>query len=520
MNTFLQKHRSSVTGYLSGFDRLVLRGSLRALYGRPVMEQYLRCRNVLMKDFGKHVHAVTGQLKQATELMAETSDRPILYLPSTQISKESKAREVMEQDGIQEGLICILSCVEPCQTFDVYRNRETRTLDLVSRMRKCLHYYHYWIDPEIGFMHGRIQTWFPFQIQICLNGREWLSRSLDREGIAYQKSENCFPWIEDTDRAQSLMDDQLKTDWPGLLNGLAHRLNPIHDEIFHGFSMRYYWTVHESEWATDIMFRCTDDLAALYRRLVHHGMSTFNSHDVMRFLGRKVLASGKVRKHFKGEVVSDLRERPEGVRIRHRVKRNWIKMYDKQGSILRVETVINDPRDFRSYRPKEGGRKEEKQWMIMRRGVADLHRRAQVSQAANDRYLEMLSDVDADTSLGERIGQLCHHVMWKGKRFRGLNPFGKDDSLLAVILHGEYMVNGFRNRDIREKLFGVTDDFLQINRLSGRVTRLIRLLRAHHLIRKITSTKRYLPTRRGRKFLVALASAKNASSQKLTELAA
>ena len=520
MNSFVQKHSSVVTGDLSGFDRLLLRGTLRSLYGIPVMTQYLRCRNVLMKDFSKHVQQVSERVKRATVAVAQSADRPVVYLPSTLTSKEEKAREIMRKEEIQEGLICILSCVEPCQTFSVRSNRATKMLDLVSERRKCLHYYHYWVDPEMGFMHGRLQTWFPFQIQVCLNGREWLSRRLDREGISYRKNENCFPWIEDLDRAQFLLDEQLRTDWPRLLDEIAQRLNPIHDEIFRGFSQRYYWSVRASEWATDLMFRSPADLAALYPRLVRHGMATFKSNDVMRFLGRKVPASGKVHGKFKGEVVSDIRERPEGMRIRHRVNRNWIKMYDKQGSILRVETVINCPKDFQSYRPKEGGPKEEKKWRIMRRGVADIHRRAQVSQAANNRYLEMLSEVELDASLGETIGRVCFPVHWKKKQHRGLVPLGKDDSLLHAVLNGTYTVNGFRNRDLREQLFGPSIDQKEKIRFRAKVTRMLRLLRAHRLIKKIVHTHRYTLTALGRKILIAMLAAKNASSRKLTECAA
>jgi hypothetical protein len=520
MNSFIQKHAGNVIGTLSGFDRLMLRGTLRSLYNVSVMDQYLRCNNVLMKDFGKHVGHVSERIKVASRAEAERLGRPQIYLPSTQTSKEDTAREIMKKNKIKEGLICILSCVEPCRSFEVHSNRETKMLDLVPRIRKCLHYYHYWMDPEMGFMHGRIQTWFPFLIQVCLNGREWLSRALDREGIAYRRRDNCFPWIEDVDRAQTLMDGQLQTDWPGVLGNIAQKLNPIHDEVFCAFRQQYYWTVHESEWATDVMFRSPRDLAALYPRLVLHGMTTLGSPDVMRFLGRRVPLSGEVHGKFDGEVITDLRTRPEGVRIKHRVNRNSIKMYDKQGSVLRVETTINEPADFKSYRPKEGGKKEDLDWRVMRRGVADIHRRAEVSQAANTRYLETMAQVDVDAPLGVLFEKLSLPVLLKGQRIRGLDPWGSDARLLALVTRGEYAVNGFRNRDLREHLFGQPANDRDKRRLSGKVTRMLRLLRAHGLIRKVPHTHRYLLTDKGRTILVAMAAAKNASPRKLTELAA
>jgi hypothetical protein len=484
------------------------------------MEQYLRVKRVLLKDFGKHAKQVSERLKAASLMEARRWGRQVRYLPSAKTSKETVAREIATRDGISEGLICVLTCVEVCPSFDIYRNREMKILELQPRTRKCLHYYHYWMHPELGFMHARIQTWFPFTIQVCLNGREWLAQSLSREGMGYQRKGNCFTWLADVERAQELMDAQLRTNWPHLLDSIARALNSAHEEIFRGFSLSYYWTVHQSEWATDVMFRRAPELAALYPRLIRHGISTFGSGDVMRFLGRKVPPSGKVHGNFAGEVISDIRERPEGLRLRHRVNRNWLKMYDKQGSILRVETVINCPRDFQSYRPKEGGPRDEKKWRIMRRGVADIHRRAQVSQAANERYLDMLAEVDMDAPLGKIMDRLCLHVIWKGKRHRGLNPWGQDASLLAVIARGEYSVNGFRNRDLRERLFGPAKNDQEKKRQSGKVTRMLRLLRAHGLIRKIAHTFRYHLTAKGRSILIALSAAKNASPRKLTELAA
>jgi hypothetical protein len=198
------------------------------------------------------------------------------------------AQRIAEQDGIKEGLICVLTCVEPCVSFDIHRNRETKRLELVTRYRKCLHVYHYSSHPVLGFMNARIQTWFPFNIQVCVNGREWLSRQMDRAGIAYQRRHNCFTWIEDLQKAQELMDDQLRTSWPCLLADIARTLNPAREGIFKEFPAEYYWSAYQSEWTSDIMFRSPEDLARLYPSLVYHAVATFSRPDVLRFLGRNI----------------------------------------------------------------------------------------------------------------------------------------------------------------------------------------------------------------------------------------
>ena len=90
-------------------------------------------------------------------------------------------------------------------SFQAVPNRETRKLDFKLEQRKCLHLYHYLIHPVFD-SYARIQPWFPFRIQTCLNGREWLARQMDAAGLRYVRQDNCFPWIEDFAEAQRLMD--------------------------------------------------------------------------------------------------------------------------------------------------------------------------------------------------------------------------------------------------------------------------------------------------------------------------
>jgi hypothetical protein len=207
------------------------------------------------------------------------------------------------------------TCVETCQTFEVHRNAETKRLELESRLRKCLFLYHYSIHPVFGFMNARIQTWFPFSIQICLNGREWLARQMNAAGLPYLRQDNCFPWIEDFARAQELMNAQLRTNWPGELNGIARQLNPIHEEIFDRVPLAYYWSTFQSEWASDIVFREAVALKRLHPLLLRHALISFGSTEVLQFLARRVRQDGQVRRNFNGEVDTDLREPAEGVRI-------------------------------------------------------------------------------------------------------------------------------------------------------------------------------------------------------------
>jgi hypothetical protein len=522
VETFLDKHARDVIGVLSGFDRLVFRGTLRMLAQRSGMMVYLRAVQVLLKDFAGHAAACTQQLRDASEALARCNNRPIQYVPSSSTSKEELARGIAKADGIKQGLICVLTAVEPCLSYEIVRDRNAKLLRLEPRHRKCLYLYHYQRHPMFGFMHARIQTWFPFSIQICLNGREWLARAMDAAGLHYVQRDNCFTWLEHPELAQWLMDRQVQAAWPELLSGIARSLNPQHVAMFQAFPVEYYWSTYQSEWATDILFRNTPSLARLYPRLVQHGLTTFLSPDVMRFLGRNIPATGNILPQFKDEVVSDAKRRPEGVRIKHRLGENSIKMYDKQGSVLRVETTINDAAGFKSFRTPEGKPNAPQSWHCMRKGIADLHRRTEVSQAANDRYLQALASVDDTTSLGELTARLCRPTKHQGRRVRPLNPHAPADAaLLKAISRGEFTINGFRNRDLRRLLFPNTSASKpEQRRQAATVTRQLALLRAHHLIRKVPHTHRYHLTDAGRIAVTALNTARNVNTHQLTKLAA
>lgn len=522
MEGFLSRHAGAVIGVLSGFDRLVFRGTLRGLLLRNYgMARYLWANRVLLKDFGGHAEALSQQVKAASEALASETGRPLRYLASSAASKEAVAREIAKADRVERGLICILSAVEPCWSFAIVRDRASKRLVMAAQQRKCLHLYHYHLDPRLGLMHARIQTWLPFSIQVCVNGREWLARQMDAAGLGYIKRENCFTRLEDAERAQQLMDRQLETNWPDVLNAIARRLNPRHAAMFHAYPADYYWSTYQSEWASDVMFRDAASLARLYPKLVHHGLTTFLSPDVMRFLGRRIPPEGRVPPALKADVVSDLKTRPEGVRIKHRLGANSIKMYDKQASVLRVETTINDAAGFKAYRAPEGKSAAAKAWRGMRKGVADLHRRAEVSQAANQRYLAALASVDDPRSLGQLAARLCRPVIHNGRRARALNPYAPADAkLLAAISRGELALNGLRNRDLRQLLFGQPASPDQQRRQAAAVTRRLALLRAHGLIRKVPTTHRYHLTVHGRIAVTALIAARNASADSLTKLAA
>ena len=406
MLSFLTKFAAVVRGVLSGFDRLFFCGTLRNLSHCRGLQRYLWAQRIPYKDFAAHSLEVTARLEEASLRQARALGREIRYLNSAQHRKEDIAREIAARDRIKQGLICVLRSVDPCMSFAIHKNHRTRKLEIGYRQRKCLHLYHYQIHPVFGFMHTRIQTWFPFRIYVCLNGREWLARQMDQAKLHYVRRDNTFTWLEDIAAAQALFDQQVQANWPGLLGGLAEAVNPAHADLFAKYPCRYYWSVSDSEWASDVMFQSRAALQEVYPRLLHYAVTTFGAVDVLRFLGQPVPASGKVPHHCRHEISSNIKERLEGVRIKHWLNGNSLKLYDK-GSVLRVETLIRDPGDFKVYRAAEGDPEGPKDWRPLRKGVADLPRRAEVSQAANGRYLGALTAVHDATPLRQLVEPLC-----------------------------------------------------------------------------------------------------------------
>jgi len=550
MQSFLTRFTALVRGILCGLDRLCLVGSLRRISYTLGFQNYLWWSGVRFKDFADHHRRVSAQLEEASLRLAQERGREIRYLNSAQHRKEDIAREIAARDRIRNGLICVLRSVDPCMSFEVRKNGGTRKLEIKYRQRKCIHLYHYQIHPVFGFMHARIQTWFPFRVYVCINGREWLARQLDQARLRYVRRDNTFTWLEDVAAAQALFDQQLQAEWPTLLGGLTEALNPLHAEIFAKMPCHYYWSIEDSEWASDVMFRSRAALESVYPRLLRYAVSSFTAADVLRFLGQPVSASGKVPHHCRHEVSTNLKERLEGSRLKHWLNHNSIKMYDKT-SVLRCETLIHDPGAFRVLRPPQGEPEGPVQRRPLRKGLVDLPRRAELSQAANERYLEALAAVHEETPVREWVEPLCQPVAdvrpaqadggtaplaggtgeaaeaapggrpsapaRPGRRLRALNPLAREDAaLVAAIGRHEFMIQGLRNRDLCRLLYGSAPvAAAEKRKRSAAVTRKLRLLRGHGLLEKVPGTHRYVVPPAGRQAITALLAVRGASTEQL-----
>ena len=522
MKVFLNRYGARVKGVLSGWDRLAFRGTLRWLATTAGLSSYLSCQDILLKDFSVWAQFLTKQIRQSCEAVAEGLGIRTEYLRSCATDKEALARRIAEEDGIAEGPICMLSAVEPSYSPTVVGNKESRRLEVAMRQRKCVWIYFYFNDPQVGLGHVRLESWLPFTIKGCLNGRHWLERDLLRSGIKYVKQDNCFRWIADIPRAQELANQQLRTDWPARLDGFVQTFFPVMNGLLGQGRVDYYWSADATEWATDIMFGKTGDLDRLFPMLARYGLTVSDSTSVMRYLG-KIPGDAALPAKVAGEVRGDRRKRYEGICVKHRAGGNSVKVYNKAGNVLRTETTINHTRTFKTFRQPDDDAHRKPGWLPMRKGVADLERRSRISQASNERYLDMLAACPTDATFTEVVGTVCQPVIRDGRRARALNPSAESDMhLLRFLTQGQWAIAGLRNRDLVSWLLPSRDNLSPADRKkwSARASRLLRLLRLHGLIQKVGKTHRYHVTPKGRQVAALMISASTVQAQQLMEMAA
>jgi hypothetical protein len=482
---FLVKHTDKIQGVLSCFDRVIFRGYLPLSYPKG-MSGFLYQQKVLLKNFKDYAPTIAERIKEHVKAVVEQAGAVYRHLPSKE-PMEAQARQIVQEKGIREGIVCAYSQLETCRSFRFEMSAGMPRLRL--DYRRCLVIYVFVMHAVLGLIHVKLHTWFPLTMQVYVNGHDYLAKKLDSLGVPYTMADNAFTSIGDLAAAQACADRFAKLNWPKLLGAMAKQFNPLVGKELRG--QDYYWVSDQAEYATDVLFKDRPALAGLYPRLVEHARACFAAEDVLRFLGRKLDS------RFQGEVHSHVGRRVEGVRVKHQMKSNRLKMYDKAGVVLRIETTINDPREFRVRRRKPGGK--EVAWQPLCKGVAWLWRYAEVGRAANGRYLDALAVVDDDSEARRLLDRATKPVQVNGRRKRALQPLSPgDQQLFLAVLRGEHRLKGFRNQDIARRLYGhEAKDKAERRRRCGRVTRLIQLLRGHGLVAKIPRARRYRVTAKG-----------------------
>jgi len=480
-----ERYVDRIHGVLGCYDRVILMGTLPDICHPAAMTTFLNVRGIRIFDFTKWAEQRAESIRKDVEAVAEKAGVKIEYIARKSFRKEDRIKEVLRERGNAPGVVHIFSGVEPCSCYRPWHDRPSGRSFLRGRSAKCLHYYIYFIDPNWGLCYLRIPTWAPFRLQFYFNGHNRLSAQLNKAGIAHRRADNLILDVADYGRAQALSDELS-------IGELHHRLDRWVKRFFPSleiFPAQYHWSTMQCEYATDVIFKRPEDLSPLYDALVRSAVHVVRAEDVATFLGRE-LAKDKLH-----EIGSDFHTRIRGSRIRHYFGPVSIKMYDKLGIALRIETTTNDVSFFRHHRRVEH---KDGSWQMkiapVKKSIYSLPALRQILTAANRRYLEFLSTLD-DPSEGHRhLDKLSGIVRQNGRTHRGFNFFRAEDlRLILALLRAEFLIHGLSNKTLRS-LLGWT---------AAQVSRALRRLRLHGLIRKIGRTYRYHLTSFGRLTLIA-----------------
>jgi hypothetical protein len=491
---FLAKFGTYMVAILSCFDRVIFKGYLP--FGNDAhLNHYVdHVLKMKRKDFLPWLEQHSDRLVEHGKATAKQFGRPFEFRQG-RFKKEKFIQDLIRQDKLDIGLVAVLCVMETCRSVKLEYGKGKPRLYFTRRPQRVL--YYYWLDPNFGLMYLRLQTYFPYTMQVYVNGHDWLAQKLSQWGLGFVKQDNAFVQLENPQKAQQLADQFAGLNWVKQLTAWARKINPLLKGKGWLAGMNYYWVVEQAEYSTDLLFASRAKLSELYPRLLDHAVVNFSARDILTFLGRKLNGN------FQGEVLTDLKKkRCPGARVKHRMKDNWLKMYDKFGLILRVETVINQPREFRVRRRRQRKGKWRMVWCPMNKGVANLPSYQKVARAANERYLDALSVVDNPTQSYQEVSHVAEPKTSRGRRYAGFNPARRDDvALFQAVLSGDHLVQGFRNADIRTELWGEASDATTRRRQANRVGRLLKRLHVRGLIAKVPRSRRWRVTAHGQRTL-------------------
>ena len=477
-----EKYADRLHGVLHCYDRIVLTGSLQPFCYAQGMTKYLYAHDIRIFDFAQFAEPLTAEIRQNAEAIAQAAGLTIEFIRKKNFRKEDRIHALLKKRGDQPGLVHIFSALEPCTTYKPWHDKPTGKTFLKPAPGKCLHYYFYFIDAELGLCYLRVPTWCPFRLQFYFNGHAHLAAQLREKQIAFTVQDNAFTEIGDFAIANQLAATGNVEQLHARLDLWAHTYCPVVQTL----NLAYHWSIWQIEYATDLVFKRRADLQAVYPHLVETLIQAVKPQDIATFLGRKLHGN------YQGELGSRLnRVRQLGTRIKYQMGPVSLKMYDKHGMILRIEVTANDVSFFAQYRQVQhrDGTTETK-WTKMRKTIYSLPPLRETLRAANQRYLDFLAELETPEVGVRRLNQVTQSAVEKQLHYKGFYLLAEEDaSLLRLLLRGEFAISGITSRVLR---------VLCPDKTAGQITRLLKRLRVHGLVRKVGKHYKYYLTDLGR----------------------
>ena len=444
---------------------------------------YLRRNDIPLEYFGARFGKLKDEMVKHAKQIAKDNGLKIEYIPSKRFRKDDRVKEILKDRKPGPGLVHVFSGMEPIKTYTVLLN-SSRQPYLKARNGKCGHYYFYFVDEELGLCYLRVPTWAPYNLQFYFNAHNWLASRLEQEGIAFTLVENAFIHIADYARAEQILASFSVEELHEKLDHYTRMYLPV----LRHFTTEVRWSPMQIEMATDIVFKSEEALAPIYENLIRTAVLDVKAEHVGTFFGKRIDGN------FRGEIESQFNTTIHGTCIRHRMGYASIKMYDKFGRVLRIETTVNDV-GFLTHRRKVHHRNgtESIEAAPVRKTIYSIPAVGEILIASNRRYLEFISALDDPSSGNRNLDKIGRSVRHNDRSHRGFNFFLPDDlKVMIAIVRGEFNITGFRNRDL-QRLLG---------KKVHQVSRIVKRLHLHGLIKKVAGTYKYYLTRLGKATLV------------------
>jgi hypothetical protein len=258
-----ERYRERLAGVLFCYDRIIVTGTLPgACYAKGMMG-FLSARQIRIFDYPRFAEPLRDRVRDRAAELASAAGVTIEHIAKKHIRKEDVVAKILAVRGDHPGLVHIISAMEACNTYKPWHDKQTHRTFLRPDTGKCLHYYFYFIDAELGLIYLRVPTWCPFRLQFYCSGHSWLARQLTAAGVGFTLADNAFLRIDDWERAQALANGLSPDVLRRVLDRYAHQCCPVVDV----FGQSYHWSFMQVEYATDLVFRSPAILKPLYQQL-------------------------------------------------------------------------------------------------------------------------------------------------------------------------------------------------------------------------------------------------------------
>jgi hypothetical protein len=484
-SSLISRYASQIAGQLGCFDRVILTGSLLDVCHPAALERQLHAASFRCFDLGLFAEPLRDALRDHAVKLAQAVGLEVEFIARRNFRKEDRIAAILQRRGDHPGLVHVFSAMEPCPAFRPWHDKASGRTGVKLTQGKCLHFYFYFVHERLGLCYLRVPTWLPFRLQFYFNGHAWLANELRHAGIAFRMEDNAFVEIADWKAAQTLADQFSLQALNADLNALARKYVPFLQQ----FPSGYYWSLMQVEYSWDLSWKRAAELAPVYAEISRQAILTVKAPDVAKFLGKRLSPAA--------QLTSDFRTRIEGTRIKHSLGPASLKLYDKRGRVLRLECTANDVTFFKHYRKVEH-REGPPTYQVaaLKKSIYSLGDLAGLMRAACVRYLAFLSALDDRSGGAVNLQQITEPARDEQHRsYRGFNFFAAGDlSVLLAIVRGEYQISGLSNRRLQRVLLGKN---------GGQISRVLKRLRLHGLVKKIGHTYKYYVTSLGQRVLVA-----------------